>query len=397
MCLQPDHDPDSSISLQKAQAINSIHDTVISHEQGTTTSMAAELANDGSPIPTCRDVDGHHDGASSAAGPTTSKMDPTPRPVGHGTPRGPAEQSHQTMCSREDAPLWESKRKLRQVPDVREKVEVVRRRRSMDRPGILQAAATAIAFIFNSLELPGQSSTPSLGTDGNFFESSAETTSQGTATPLTTATRQPRGARPKNSSKKRFNSNRGSGGGGELGVRMGTNRLKKGNQTRLTGHLRSTAKIYDFETKTYEALLTYAEKMATGPKIDLLEVFAGSANLTFRAPKFNLNALEPMDKTINRGLENRRGPQVPLASSHEVSATSDFTLPGPAATGHWFNENMNYSHRLQELEELRNDERVLVDLGSDLMHHQHQQGRLYLGAKCATLSHLGSTFSGVRC
>ena len=34
-------------------------------------------------------------------------------------------------------------------------------------------------------------------------KSSAETTSQGTATPLSTATRQPRGARPKNSSKKR--------------------------------------------------------------------------------------------------------------------------------------------------------------------------------------------------
>ena len=88
---------------------------------------------------------------------------------------------------------------------------------------------------------------------------------------------------------------------------MGTSRLKKGNQNWLTGHLRSTAKIYDFETKTYEALLTYAEKMATGPKIDLLEVFAGSANLTFRAPKFNLNALEPMDKTINVDLKTAEG------------------------------------------------------------------------------------------
>ena len=220
MCLQPEHDPELLYFSAEGSSDQFDLRHRDSHEQGTTTSMAAELATDGSPIPTCRAVDGHHDGASSAAGPTTSKMDPTPRPVGHGTPRGPAEQSHQTMCSREDAPLWESKRKLRQVPDVREKVEVVRRRRSMDRPGILQAAATAIAFIFNSLELPGQSSTPSLGTDATSStappppgppgpkaltgsKSSAETTSQGTATPLTTATRQPRGAKPKNSSKKR--------------------------------------------------------------------------------------------------------------------------------------------------------------------------------------------------
>ena len=149
---------------------------------------------------------------------------------------------------------------------------------------------------------------------------------------------------------------------------MGTNRLKKGNQTWLTGHLRSTAKIYDFETKTYEALLTYAEKMATGPKIDLLEVFAGSANLTFRAPKFNLNALEPMDKTINVDLKTAEGRKFLW---QVVKKFKPLLIHVAWPCRFW--------SLLDELEELRNDERILVDLGSDLMHHQHQQGRLYLG------------------
>ena len=395
MCLQPGHDPELLYFSAEGSSDQFDLRHRDSHEQGTTTSMAAELAKDGSPVSACRAVDGHYDGASSAAGPTTSKMDPTPRPVGHGTPRGPAEQSHQTMCSREDAPLWESKRKLRQVPDVREKVEVVRRRRSMDRPGILQAAATAIAFIFNSLELPGQSSTPSLDTDGNFFHAtttSGTTWSEGSdwlevigrnnvaghSNTFDNCDKTAKRSQAKELRQEEINSNRGSGGGGELGVRMGTSRLKKGNQTWLTGHLRSTAKIYNFETKTYEALLTYAEKMATGPKIDLLEVFAGSANLTFRAPKFNLNALEPMDKTINVDLKTAEGRKF-LWQVVKKFKPLLIHVAWPCRFWSLFNENMNYSHRLDELEELRNDERILVDLGSDLMHHQHQQGRLYLG------------------
>ena len=40
---------------------------------------------------------------------------------------------------------------------------------------------------------------------------------------------------------------------------------------------------------------------------------------------------------------------------------------------------MNYSQRPDELEELREQDRPLVQLGTDLMHHQHNQGRLFLG------------------
>ena len=323
MCLQPEHDPELLYFSAEGSSDQFDLRHRDSHEQGTTTSMAAELATDGSPIPTCRDVDGHHDGASSAAGPTTSKMDPTPRPVGHGTPRGPAEQSTKP-CAHEKMHRYGNRSGSFAKCLMCEKSGSGPKTKIDGQTWYLQATATAIAFIFNSFELPGQSSTPSLGTDGNFFH---DTTTSGTtwsegpdwlevigrnnvaghSNTLDNCDKTATRSQTKELKQEEINSNRGSGGGGELGVRMGTSRLKKGNQTWLTGHLRSTAKIYDFETKTYEALLTYVEKMATGPKIDLLEVFAGSANLTFRAPKFNLNALEAMDKTINVDLKTAEG------------------------------------------------------------------------------------------
>ena len=40
---------------------------------------------------------------------------------------------------------------------------------------------------------------------------------------------------------------------------------------------------------------------------------------------------------------------------------------------------MNYAHRLDELEALREDEMPLVDLGVDLCLEQHAEGRFYLG------------------
>ena len=51
--------------------------------------------------------------------------------------------------------------------------------------------------------------------------------------------------------------------------------MKSGTRIWLTGHLRATSKVYNNEISTYESLITYAEKETNGPKIDLLEVFAG--------------------------------------------------------------------------------------------------------------------------
>ena len=133
MCLQPEYDPELLHSAESSS--NQFdHQRRDSHEQGQSSNMAAALAGTGQPIPIHRNVDGNGVGANGAAGPATKEVAPSPRSTGYGIVGSPAEQSHQTMCSREDAPLRESQRKLCQMP--RQKVEVVRRRGAMDRPGV---------------------------------------------------------------------------------------------------------------------------------------------------------------------------------------------------------------------------------------------------------------------
>ena len=155
-------------------------------------------------------------------------------------------------------------------------------------------------------------------------------------------------------------------------------RLKHGTQIWLTGHLRGTSKIYNQEISTYESMITHAEKEMKGPKIDLLEIFAGKANLTFRAPRHGLSALEPIDREINLDLykpEDRRF----LWQVVDKFKPLLIAIAWPCKFWSLFNENMNYSHRPDELEDLREQDRPLVQLGTDLMHHQHNQGRLFLG------------------
>ena len=94
-----------------------------------------------------------------------------------------------------------------------------------------------------------------------------------------------------------------------------------------------------------------------------MEVFAGSANLTFRAHKFQLNALEPMDKTINVDLKIAQGRKF-LWQVVKKFRPLLIHVAWPCRYWSLFNDSMNYSYRLDELEELRNDERILVDLGS---------------------------------
>ena len=83
--------------------------------------------------------------------------------------------------------------------------------------------------------------------------------------------------------------------------------MKKGTQAWLTGHLRNVSKIYNNETKVYDSLMNHAKRETKGSKVDLLEVFAGSANVTIRAWKHGLSALEPIDQQYNLDLSR---PQV---------------------------------------------------------------------------------------
>ena len=105
-------------------------------------------------------------------------------------------------------------------------------------------------------------------------------------------------------------------------------------------------------------------------KIDLLEIFAGSANLSTRAVLRGLSSLEPIDKEINVDLYTAAS----ISSNRCWSTSRDHAMFGTSS-----NENVNYSWRPQELQDLRDQDRILVDFGCDVTHYQNEHDRLYLG------------------
>ena len=83
--------------------------------------------------------------------------------------------------------------------------------------------------------------------------------------------------------------------------------MKKAKTTWITGHMRQMIKNYNFENEAYAQLPSHQHRSQHGHTIDILEVFAGSANLTARAPRFGLSALEPIDKQLNVDLLTPEG------------------------------------------------------------------------------------------
>ena len=167
--------------------------------------------------------------------------------------------------------------------------------------------------------------------------------------------------------------------------------MKKGTQTWLTGRLRNMSKIYDNETKVYDSLMYHAKRETKGSRVDLLEVFAGSANVTIRAWKHGLSALEPIDHQYNLDLGKAEDQKMLWQAVHKFRPLQ-ILVAWPRTRWSQFNENLNYADRLEELEQLRDEiDRPLVKLGTDLMHFQHQSGKLFFGRKPSEITHLERT------
>ncbi|CAK9105688.1 unnamed protein product, partial [Durusdinium trenchii] len=169
-----------------------------------------------------------------------------------------------------------------------------------------------------------------------------------------------------------------AGAGLRGGVRVGSGGMKNGSRTWLTGHLRHHQKIYDSEVATYEQIPNHVDIMKYNSKIDLLEIFSGSARLTTTACRYGLNALQPFDLREGIDLSTPEGRELTL---HAVRHHRPLLLhvAWPCKLWSLFNENMNWSHRLADLEVLREEERVLVKFTADLCKEQHAHGRLFLG------------------
>ena len=330
ICLEPSADSDLlHIPADGSSNTQFAHDHP-PDEQGPATEMAVCVAEDG-PLPSrSRDAPAASDDPSCAVRNPAQKMVGSPGSTQPGSHRGHSEEGTRTMQPREHTEVRQQARKLCQVPHVRQEVEMGSRARQVDRPTYAKAAIAALALIINGLYVHGEAPQASMDSHDSSFSGFTNPQSEHWSQFLDFSESFQCGSKDlgsqsqgsqKGSSSKNWNSQAHQGERGDrvrgrsvIGLRMGPDRhaqtrLKHGTQVWLTGHLRGTSKIYNQEISTYESMITHAEKEMKGPKIDLLEIFAGKANLTFRAPRHGLSALEPIDREINLDLykpEDRR-------------------------------------------------------------------------------------------
>ena len=111
-------------------------------------------------------------------------------------------------------------------------------------------------------------------------------------------------------------------------------------------------------------------------QVDLLEGFAGNAHCTFRAPQFDLVALQPADYRYDWALDTDLGMAVwrhaverwrPLLVIMDISCTPWTRLV-----------NTNYGHRPEELQEMRDHDMPTIEMCAETAVQQASSGRLFL-------------------
>lgn len=90
--------------------------------------------------------------------------------------------------------------------------------------------------------------------------------------------------------------------------------------------------------------------------LDLIEVFAGKATVTDLAQHYGLSALQPFDLIYGQDLADPGTAEVFRQTVRRFKPL--LTLIAWNCTEHsLFNENMNYSHRMDELHARRDEQR----------------------------------------
>ena len=248
--------------------------------------MAAQLAEAGEAAAGCGDALGDSAPPGDPPGNTTKVMAGLPGPHGD-----------EPLHSRQHPTQRQQARQLCEMQSLRQEVAMVRKPPKMDRSSTTKIAAAAIALIINGLHLPGQATPSSMEPDawnlpgqqgihqGHQGRSSRANQCEDGVGETIDYINDFVGSLTVQGEHFRYSPKEQSQAQGDraradrfLGLRLGTNKpLKAGHTTWLTGYMRNVAKTYTQENAAYTTLKSYAEKMRHGPKIDLLEIFAGSA------------------------------------------------------------------------------------------------------------------------
>lgn len=160
-------------------------------------------------------------------------------------------------------------------------------------------------------------------------------------------------------------------------------KLKPGTQKWLIGEMKRNEKIYENEHQVYESLVTHQSRVLNGPhadvlSIDLLEIFAGRGRVSELAPRFGLRAVQPMDLKFGQDLKDEKTKNQ-IRNTVKTLKPLLLVVAWPCTVWNLFSENLNYYHRMDELHQLRAEDRPLVEFGVELCQMQLAEDRFFLG------------------
>ena len=159
------------------------------------------------------------------------------------------------------------------------------------------------------------------------------------------------------------------------GLRAGDpQRIRLGRMRRLINKEKS-AEVLSTESQIYDDL----PPSSAVPKIDIVELYAGQAEISHLAHRYGLRACQPFD--ILYGMDMKQ-PSTQKTWRDAQESFNPLLVVVEIECTHWntFNENLNYAgkDRMDELEALRDDDRPLVRQGVLACERQIQKGNLFL-------------------
>lgn len=156
-------------------------------------------------------------------------------------------------------------------------------------------------------------------------------------------------------------------------VRHGDGQRLRGRK-RLTGNVLKNVKVLEYEVNVNNNLPNAKE---IRNKVDIFEIFSGTAKPTEMAGKFGLKALQPMDKDDGYDLGCNKTRKLVEQGQREFQPLL-MLIGFPCPFWNILNENANYHYRLDELYDLRDEERPVLEWTVGRCKQQMRHGDLYL-------------------
>ena len=153
-------------------------------------------------------------------------------------------------------------------------------------------------------------------------------------------------------------------------VRHGDGQRLRGRK-RLTGNILKNVKVLEYEVNVNNNLPNAKENR------NKVDIFSGTAKPTEMAGKFGLKALQPMDKDDGYDLGCNKTRKLVEQGQREFQPLL-MLIGFPCRFWNILNENANYHYRLDELYDLRDEERPVLEWTVDRCKQQMRHGDLYL-------------------